>query len=200
MIKSSSAKLRQQLHSISNGSISNDILEVKWPEGVPESVWFFGAQFFFSRIFFIQFLVITSWWLINNRQLRNSKTTLLCNKRAATYSINERITCHHLTFNKFLHQNKPETRHDIVIWQLMNLTHQFMPDHEHNTKPLSELEIKDLTNVLNHTMLFAKKRYSDLQFVRTHSIYRRFDAVRGMTYRMHLNFMTEHGRTTVLKR
>lgn len=74
-----------------------------------------------------------------------------------------------------------------------------MPDHEHNTKPLSALEAKDLMNVLNHTLLYAKKEHNDLNYVRTHSIYRRFDAVRGMTYQLHLNFMNEHGMT-VLKR
>lgn len=132
MIKSSSIKLQQQLHNISNGFISNDILEVKWPEGVPES-------------------------------------------------------------------DNPETRHDIVAWQLLNLTHQFMPDHEQNTKPLSPLEAKDLMNILNHTLVYAKKQYNDLNYIRANSIYRRFDAVRGMTYQLHLNFMTEHG-TVVLKR
>lgn len=74
-----------------------------------------------------------------------------------------------------------------------------MPDHEHNTKPLSPLDAKDLMNVLNHTLVFAKKQHNDLNFIRTHSIYRRFDAVRGMTYQMHLNFMTKQGKT-VLKR
>ncbi len=131
-LKASSIKLQQQIHNISNGTISNDILEVKWPVGVPDS-------------------------------------------------------------------NNPETRHDIVPWQLLNLTHQFMPDHEQNTKRLSPLEAKDLMNVLNHTLVYAKKQHNDLNFVGTHSIYRRFDAVRGMTYQLHLNFMTEHG-TMVLKR
>lgn len=120
------------MHSISNGSISNDILEIKWPEGVPES-------------------------------------------------------------------DNPETRHDIVAWQLLNLTHQFMPDHEQNTKPLSAVEAKDLMNVLNHTLVVAKKNHRDLNFSGTHSIYRRFDAVRGMTYQLHLNFFTQEG-DTVLKR
>lgn len=129
-IKSSSVKLQQQMHRISNGSISNDILEIKWPEGVPES-------------------------------------------------------------------DNPETRHDIVAWQLLNLTHQFMPDHEQNTKPLSTLEAKDLMNILNHTLVYAKKQHSSLSFVRTHSIYRRFDAVRGMTYQLHLNFLTQHGHEVV---
>lgn len=131
-IKSSSIKLQQELHNISNGSLSNDILEVKWPEGVPES-------------------------------------------------------------------DNPETRHDIVAWQLMNLTHQFMPDHEQNTKPLSPLEAKDVMNILNHTLVFAKKQHNDLSFIRTHSIYRRFDAVRGMNYQLHLNFMNSRG-IVVLKR
>lgn len=131
-IKSASITLQQQLHNISNGSISNDILEVKWPEGVPES-------------------------------------------------------------------DSPETRHDIVAWQLLNLTHQFMPDHEQNTRPLSPLEAKDIMNILNHTLVYAKKQHNDLDFVRPHSIYRRFDAVRGMTYQLHLNFMTKQ-EIVVLKR
>lgn len=74
-----------------------------------------------------------------------------------------------------------------------------MPDHEQNTKLLSALESKDLMNVLNHTLVYAKKQHRDLSFIRAHSIYRRFDAVRGMTYQLHLNFMTEH-RNVVLKR
>lgn len=131
-IKTASMKLQHQLHNISNGSISNDILEIKWPVGVPES-------------------------------------------------------------------DNPETRHDIVAWQLLNLTHQFMPDHEQNTKLLTPLEATDLMKILNHTLVYAKKQYKDLDYIRTHSIYRRFDAVRGMTYQLHLNFLTNQG-VVVLKR
>ncbi|KAJ6638640.1 Chondroitin sulfate synthase 2, partial [Pseudolycoriella hygida] len=125
-IKSSSMKLKHQIHNISNGSISNGILEVKWPEGVPES-------------------------------------------------------------------ENPETRHDIVPWQFLNLTHQFMPDHEQITKMHSLLEANDLKNILNHTIVYAKKLHNDLHFLRTHSMYRRFDAVRGMTYQLHLNFKSSQG-------
>lgn len=74
-----------------------------------------------------------------------------------------------------------------------------MPDHEQNTKPLSPLEAKDVMNILNHTLVFAKKQHGDLNFIRTHSIYRRFDAVRGMNYQLHLNFMGSRG-AVVLKR
>lgn len=131
-IKSASIKLQQQLYNTSNGSMSNDVLEIKWPVGVPES-------------------------------------------------------------------ENPETRHDIVPWQLLNLTHQFMPDHEQNTKLLSPLEAKDLMKILNHTLVYAKKQFNDLHYIRAHSIYRRFDAVRGMTYQLHLNFLTNNGKE-VLKR
>lgn len=131
-IKSASIKLQQQLLNTSNGSMSNDVLEIKWPVGVPES-------------------------------------------------------------------DNPETRHDIVPWHLLNLTHQFMPDHEQNTKLLSPLEAKDLMKILNHTLVYAKKQFNDLNYIRAHSIYRRFDAVRGMTYQLHLNFLSNNGRE-LLKR
>lgn len=76
-IKSQSIELEKNVYKIANGTISNDILEIKWPLGVPESA-------------------------------------------------------------------SPETRHDILPWIFLNLTHQFMPDHEHNTKMLSANDADDL--------------------------------------------------------
>lgn len=76
-IKSQNIELEKNAYKISNGTISNDILEIKWPLGVPESA-------------------------------------------------------------------SPETRHDILPWIYLNLTHQFVPDHEHNTKSLSVNDADDL--------------------------------------------------------
>lgn len=75
-IKSQQFELEENAKSISNGTISNDILEMRWPLGVPES-------------------------------------------------------------------RRPEIRHDIITWTFLNETHQLMPDHEQNSKPLSKVDAED---------------------------------------------------------
>jgi chondroitin polymerizing factor len=62
---------------IANGTISNDILEMKWPLGVPES-------------------------------------------------------------------SAGETRHDIIPWTLLNMTHSFLWDTESNVKKLSDIDTEDI--------------------------------------------------------
>lgn len=104
-----------------NGTIRNDILEVRWPVGVPpESV--------------------------------------------------------------------PETRFDVSVWTAMNRTHSFNYDPETNVKPLSKVDALDLEKILNRTLILAESKHPHLRFHDIHSIYRRFDPVRGMDYKLLLNF------------
>lgn len=106
---------------MSNGSIKNDILEVRWPVGVPpESV--------------------------------------------------------------------PETRFDVSVWTAMNMTHSFNYDPETNVRLLSKVDAQDIEKILNRTLILAGTKHPNLKFVDVHSIYRRFDPVRGMDYKLMLNF------------
>lgn len=127
---------KQQIHdqasTISNGTLPNDILEVRWPLGVPKP-------------------------------------------------------------------NPPESRHDIVPWTHLNLTHSFMWNSEVNVRPLSTVDAEDIRNILNKTILEAFRTNPDLEYRAIHSAYRKFDAVRGMDYRMHLNFYDRKRRQPVLK-
>ncbi|XP_062539117.1 chondroitin sulfate synthase 2 [Armigeres subalbatus] len=129
-------QVKQQIHeqafTISNGSLPNDILEVRWPLGVPKP-------------------------------------------------------------------NPPESRHDIVPWTHLNLTHSFMWNSEINVRPLSTVDSEDMQNILNKTILEAYRTNPDLEYRSVHSAYRKFDAVRGMDYRMHLNFYDRKRREAVLK-
>lgn len=121
-IKRQIMKLDQEAKRIGNGSISNNILEVRWPLGVPVS-------------------------------------------------------------------NKPQFRHDIILWTHINLTHSFMGEDGTNIKPLSKLDAKDIQKVLDGILNEVSKKYPQLVFREIQSAYRRFDHVRGMEYRIHLTLI-----------
>lgn len=125
-------KIQQEASTISNGSLPNDVLEVRWPLGVPKP-------------------------------------------------------------------NPPESRHDIVPWTHLNLTHSFMWNSEVNIRRLSSVDAEDMQNILNKTILEAVRINPSLEYRSLHSAYRKFDAVRGMDYRMHLNFYDRKRREHVLK-
>lgn len=38
----------------------------------------------------------------------------------------------------------PATRHDLLVWTLLNETHHIMPNFEHNSKPLLAVDREDL--------------------------------------------------------
>lgn len=75
--KAESVRLTQKTIHISNGTLSNAVLEVRWPLGVPPAV-------------------------------------------------------------------RPDTRHDLQSWQVLNETHFVMPDHEHNVAALPAVDAVDL--------------------------------------------------------
>ncbi|XP_065092448.1 chondroitin sulfate synthase 2 [Ochlerotatus camptorhynchus] len=125
-------RIHQQASTISNGTLPNDILEVRWPLGVPKP-------------------------------------------------------------------NPPESRHDVVPWTHLNLTHSFMWNAEVNVRPLSTVDAEDMQNILNKTVLEAYRTSSDLEYRSLHSAYRKFDAVRGMDYRMHLHFYDRKRKEYLLK-
>ncbi|XP_075156017.1 chondroitin polymerizing factor [Haematobia irritans] len=130
IVQQNSAELEQKSYRIANGTISNNILEIRWPLGVPLA-------------------------------------------------------------------SAPETRHDIIMWHYLNLTHIFLPNADNNVEPLSRIEAKDLEKIVDITKQYAKHKFPNMQYEGIHSIYRRFDATRGMDYRIHLN-MRETGRMSAL--
>lgn len=122
--------MEQKSYRIANGTISNNILEIRWPLGVPLA-------------------------------------------------------------------SAPETRHDIIMWHYLNRTHIFLPNAENNVEPLSNIESVDLEKVLEITRQYAKHKFPNLVYMGIHSIYRRFDATRGMDYRIHLT-MRDTSRISAL--
>lgn len=115
--------LEERTYHVTNGTISNDILEIRWPLGVPAP-------------------------------------------------------------------SIPETRHDILIWHMLNRTHIFLPSDDYNVQPLSLIESQDLERVLEITQRYASQRLpSHLEFHSIHTIYRRFDPVRGLDYGIHFNYL-----------
>ncbi|XP_058975095.1 chondroitin sulfate glucuronyltransferase [Musca domestica] len=130
IVQQNSADLEQKSYRIANGTISNNILEIRWPLGVPLA-------------------------------------------------------------------SAPETRHDIIMWHYMNETHIFLPNAENNVEPLSAIEADDLKKVLDITRQYAKHKFPNMIYVGIHSIYRRFDATRGMDYRIHL-LLRDTGRLSAL--
>lgn len=122
--------MEQKSYRIANGTISNNILEIRWPLGVPLA-------------------------------------------------------------------SAPETRHDILMWHLLNRTHIFLPNGDNNIERLSPIELLDLEKVLEITAQYAKTKFPSMINTGIHSIYRRFDATRGMDYHIHLN-MRETGRISAL--
>ncbi|EAA13433.5 AGAP001050-PA [Anopheles gambiae str. PEST] len=124
--------LQNDAMQLSNRTLSNDILEVRWPLGVPKS-------------------------------------------------------------------NPTESRHDVVPWVTLNTTHSFMWQSEVNVKRLSAIDEEDIRNVLNKTILHAIRTHPDAEFRGIHTAYKRFDTVRGMDYRLLLNFYDRKRRTMVQK-
>ena len=118
--------LEQEAHGIGNGTISNNVLEVRWPLGVPNSV-------------------------------------------------------------------KPQFRHDMIIWSNLNLTHSFMGDDGSNVKALSKVEAQDIQKILDGILSEVHKKNPDLTYESFQSAYKKFDPVRGMDYRIHLNFRDANG-------
>ncbi|XP_063707843.1 chondroitin sulfate glucuronyltransferase [Culicoides brevitarsis] len=87
-------------------------------------------------------------------------------------------------------ESKPaETRHDLISWDFLNETHIFMWNAETNVKELPLPDKQDIDKILNRTVSYALKKYPELIYDNVHSIYRKFDPVRGMDYILHLNFV-----------
>jgi chondroitin polymerizing factor len=122
--------LENEAKRIGNGEISKNILEVKWPLGVPSSV-------------------------------------------------------------------KPQHRHDMIVWMNLNLTHSFMGDDGLNVKPLSNVDAEDIKKILDGILAEVAKKYPELIYETLQSAYRKFDAVRGMEYRIHLVFHDTNGKRQV---
>ncbi|XP_050331692.1 chondroitin sulfate glucuronyltransferase [Bactrocera neohumeralis] len=120
LVQQRSFDLERKSYQIANGSISNNILEIRWPLGVP-----LGSA--------------------------------------------------------------PETRHDIITWHLINSTHIFLPNAENIVEPLSHTDKLDFDKVLEIAIAYGKRKHPHLQYVDLHTVYRKFDATRGMDYQFHLN-------------
>ncbi|XP_017871460.1 PREDICTED: chondroitin sulfate synthase 2 [Drosophila arizonae] len=131
MVQQRGYALEQKSYRIANGSISNKILEIRWPLGVPPP-------------------------------------------------------------------SAPETRHDMLTWQLLNETHSMLPNSDHAVAPLSRIEALDFAKVLEITLQYAAQKYPKLRYESLHSAYRKFDATRGMDYQLHLNLY--EGDSDVAKR
>ena len=54
-------------------------------------------------------------------------------------------------------------------------------------EPLKRHELLDFEKILKITLQYAAQKYPSMQYVGLHTVYRRFDATRGMDYRVHLN-------------
>lgn len=121
-LKNQSLLLERNTYGISNGTVSNNILEIRWPLGVPTA-------------------------------------------------------------------SKPETRHDLLPWNYINLTHIFMPNYKSVVTPLSRIDYEDFRKILNKSLTYAKYKYPDLKFDTLHTAYKRFDPTRGMDYQLHLQFI-----------
>lgn len=93
---------------------------------------------------------------------------------------------------------KPLSRHDIILWTNLNLTHRLMGANGVNILPLSKVDSQDIQKVLDGILTEAGKKYPELSFVNLQTAYKRFDPVRGMEYRIHLNFRDASG-SDVLK-
>ncbi|KAH8367529.1 hypothetical protein KR200_008803 [Drosophila serrata] len=130
MVQERGYALEQKSYRIANGSISNKILEIRWPLGVPPP-------------------------------------------------------------------SAPETRHDILTWQLLNTTHSFLPhgNAEHAVAPLSRIEALDFAKVLEIALQYAALKHPRLSYHSLHSAYRKFDATRGMDYQLHLSLVEGSGRS-----
>lgn len=125
-VQSRIKSLEQEAQSVGNGTISNNVLEVKWPLGVPNSV-------------------------------------------------------------------KPQFRHDMIVWTHLNLTHSFMGDDGENVKVLSRVDAQDIQKIIDGILAEAGRKYPELTYESLQSAYRKFDPVRGMDYRIHLNFRDANG-------
>lgn len=94
----------------------------------------------------------------------------------------------------------PETRHDILTWQLLNGTHSFLPhgNAEHTVAPLSKVDALDFEKVLQIALQYAALKHPRLTYHSLHSAYRKFDATRGMDYQLHLSLQEGSGRSRQL--
>ncbi|EDW26981.1 GL16491 [Drosophila persimilis] len=90
----------------------------------------------------------------------------------------------------------PETRHDILIWQMLNETHSYLPNGnvEHAVAPLTRIEALDFAKVLEIALQYAALKHPGLSYHSLHTAYRKFDATRGMDYQLHLNLQKGSGR------
>jgi chondroitin polymerizing factor len=88
---------------------------------------------------------------------------------------------------------KPVSRHDIIVWTNLNLTHSFMDSDGTSVKALSKVDAQDIQKILDGILTETGKKYPELAFVRLQTAYRKFDPVRGMDYRVHLTFKEANG-------
>lgn len=66
-----------------------------------------------------------------------------------------------------------------------------------NVKPLSKIDAQDIQKILDGILAEAGKKYPELIFDGLKSAYKKFDPVRGMDYRIHLNFRDTNGKNTL---
>lgn len=81
----------------------------------------------------------------------------------------------------------------------MNLTHSLLWDSDNNVKELPKIESDDIQNILMRTLSMAKEKYRDLTFIDLQSAYRKFDPVRGMDYKIYLNFKNQTDNQMIVK-
>ncbi|CRL04340.1 CLUMA_CG017432, isoform A, partial [Clunio marinus] len=88
---------------------------------------------------------------------------------------------------------KPAVRHDMLVWTHLNLTHSFMGDEGVNVKPLNKIDSQNIKKILDGILNEVGKKYPELIYESLQSAYMKFDTVRGMDYRIHLNFRDSNG-------
>lgn len=72
-----------------------------------------------------------------------------------------------------------------------------MSDDGSNVKPLSKIDAEDIRKVIDGILIEVKKKYPDIIYDGLQSAYRKFDTVRGMDYRIHLNFRDSNGQNVL---
>lgn len=97
-------------------------------------------------------------------------------------------------------ESKPaESRHDIITWQHTNETHIFMWNTEENVKELPAQDKQDLKNVIQRVISSVSSNSADLVYAGAHSIYKKYDPVRGTDYILHLTFSPRGSTDKVIK-
>lgn len=95
----------------------------------------------------------------------------------------------------------PVTRHDLLVWTMLNETHQIVPNSDDGMQKLSDVDSDDIRKVIDRTLAEGHRKYPKLNYKRLHSAYRRFDPIRGMDYQLHMIFEdAENQNAEVLKR